>query len=49
VIKISCPSDDGEAVFRDVAARTRNTELRSALLAVSERIGERTAEYLGLA
>jgi hypothetical protein len=49
VIAISRPSDDAEAVFRDAAARTRNPALRSALLALSRRIGERAAEYLGLA
>jgi hypothetical protein len=49
MIAISCPNDDAEVVFRDAAARTRNPELRSALLALSERVGERATEYLGLA
>ena len=46
MIAISCPTDDAEAVFRESAARTRNPELRSALLALSERISERATEYL---
>jgi hypothetical protein len=49
VIAISCPGDDAETVFCDAAARTRNPELRSALLALSERIGERATKYLQLA
>ncbi|MBN9499646.1 MULTISPECIES: HNH endonuclease [Nitrobacteraceae] len=49
MIAISCPTDDAEAVFRESAARTRNPELRSALLALSERISERATEYLDLA
>ncbi|MBN8979211.1 MULTISPECIES: hypothetical protein [Nitrobacteraceae] len=49
MIAISCPTDDAEVVFRGLAARTRDPKLRSALLALSERIGERATEYLELA
>jgi hypothetical protein len=49
MIAISCPDDDAETVFRDAAARTRNPDLRKRLLAVTEHVGERASEYLGLA
>lgn len=49
MISISCPDDDAETVFRDAAARTRDAGLRSALLAVTSRVGERATEYVRLA
>jgi hypothetical protein len=49
MIPISCPKDDAAAVFRALSARTHNPELRSALLAIADRVGERAAEYLDLA
>jgi hypothetical protein len=49
MIAISCPDDDAETVFRDAAARTRDPDLRTRLLAVTERVGERANEYLSLA
>jgi hypothetical protein len=49
VISITCPDDDAEATFRAAAARTRNPELRGALLALSGRVGERASAYLELA
>ena len=49
MITLPCPDDDAVAVFKMMAVRTRNRELRRALLALSERVGERATEYLELA
>lgn len=46
---IHCPEDDGEETYRQQALRTRNCDLRRALLAESARVGARAAEYLRLA
>lgn len=46
---VLCPADDGEAAYRDLARRTRDRELRRALLAESAGVGARAAEYLRLA
>lgn len=49
MISIRCPDDDAETIFKSAAARTRNKDLRKALLALSSRVGERADEYLDLA
>jgi hypothetical protein len=49
VISITCPTDDGEAVFRRAAARTRNSALRTALLSMSDHVRDRTNSYLEFA
>jgi hypothetical protein len=49
MIAISCPDDDAATVFRDAAARTRDSNLRKRLLALTRRVGERATDYLNLA
>lgn len=49
MINIVCPDDDAEAVFRRAASRTRDVGLRSDLLGMSVRVGERATEYLARA
>lgn len=49
MINIARPDDDAEAVFRRAALRTRDAALRSQLLGMSVRVGERATEYLKLA
>ena len=46
MISITCPTDDGETIFRRAAARTQNAELRVALLGVSDHVRDRTNQYL---
>ncbi len=49
MISILRPADDAKTTFERAAARTRDKELRKALLAQSDRVSQRADEYLAFA